>query len=126
MNGWVVLAAALAVLVAAAHSWLGERYVIAPLLRRPDLPRLLGGDTFTKRTLRFAWHLTSVAWAGLAAVLIAAAPLASQPARAAVGRVVAATFAASSVVALAGSRGRHLSWIVFAAIAAAAWFGLVR
>ena len=126
MNAWVAIAGALAVLVAAAHSWLGERYVIAPLLRRHDLPRLRGGDELTKRTLRFAWHVTSVAWVGLAALLIAVAPLAPQPARAATGRVVAATFAVSSVVALVGSRGRHLSWIVFAAIAAAAWLGLAR
>lgn len=25
-----------------------------------DLPRLLGGTEFTKNTLRFAWHLTTV------------------------------------------------------------------
>ena len=36
-----------------------------------DLPRLFGSDWFTRRTLRFAWHITSVAWLGFAALLVA-------------------------------------------------------
>jgi hypothetical protein len=104
----------LAVLLAAAHSFLGERYILIRLFRRDDLPKLLGGTEFTKGTLRFAWHLTSVAWIGLAAALVA-------PRR--VAEVVALTFGISGLVAFAGSRGRHLSWIVFFAIAALAWVG---
>jgi hypothetical protein len=104
----------LAVLLAGAHSYLGERYILMRLFRRDDLPKLLGGTEFTKGTLRFAWHLTSVAWIGLAAALLA-------PSR--VAEVVALTFGISGLVALAGSRGRHLSWIVFFAIAALAWAG---
>ena len=102
----------LAVLLAAANSFLGERYILMRLFRRDDLPKLFGGTAFTTRTLRFAWHLTSVAWLGLAAALLA-------PAR--VAEVVALTFGISGLAALAGSRGRHLSWIVFFAIAALAW-----
>jgi hypothetical protein len=89
----------LAVLLAAAHSYLGERYILVRLFRRADLPKLFGGTEFTTRTLRFAWHLTSVAWIGLAA----------------------ATFATSGLAALVGSRGRHLAWIAFLAIAALVW-----
>jgi hypothetical protein len=37
---------------------------------------------------------------------------------------MAGTFLASALVTLVGSRGRHLAWPVFLAIAAAAWFGL--
>ena len=33
------------------------------------------------------------------------------------------TFAVSGVVALVGSRGKHLSWVVFLAIAALTWLG---
>ena len=54
------LAALLAVLLAVAHSSLGERFILIRLLRRQDLPRLFGSDRFTRGTLRFAWHLTSV------------------------------------------------------------------
>jgi len=38
-------------------------------------------------------------------------------------QITAATFAASAMVALVGSRGRHLSWMVFIAIAILALLG---
>jgi len=62
----LLMAAVLTILVAAAHSYLGERYILIRLLRRNDLPKLFGGVEFTKKTLRFAWHITSIAWLGLA------------------------------------------------------------
>jgi hypothetical protein len=102
----------LAILLAAAHSYLGERYILTRLFRRQDLPKLFGGTEFTTRTLRFAWHLTSVAWIGLGATLV-------RPSR--VAEAVALTFGLSGLAALVGSRGRHLSWIAFFAIAALAW-----
>jgi hypothetical protein len=120
MNGALLAAATLAVFLAAAHSYLGERYILVRLFRREDLPKLFGGTTFTKRTLRFAWHITSVMALGFAALLVALAP----PGGAAPGiveRIVAATSAACGMVALLGSRGRHLSWVVFFAIAALTW-----
>lgn len=123
MNLLLVVAAILVVLLAAAHSYLGERYILIRLFRRADLPQLFGSDVFTKRTLRFAWHLTTVAWLGLAALLVLSAqpgPTLDLPS---VGAVVATTAAVSAVVAFVGSRARHLAWIVFLAVAAAAWLG---
>jgi hypothetical protein len=64
MNSWLALAATLAVLVGAAHSYLGERYLLVRPFRRGGLPPLHGSDVFTRRTLRFAWHVTTVAWWG--------------------------------------------------------------
>ena len=116
------MAAALVVLLALAHSCLGERYILVRLLRRENLPRLFGGTEFTKRTLRFAWHLTSLAWLGLAA-LLALLALSRPVSPEHVAGVVAATFGLSGIVALAGSKGRHLAWIVFLAIAALVWWG---
>ena len=116
----LLTAALLAVLLALAHSYLGERYILTRLFRSDSLPKLFGGTEFTQRTLRFAWHVTSLAWLGLAGVLVVvAAP--SWAAGWDVLDVVAWTFAVSGVVALVGSRGRHLSWIVFGAIAALVW-----
>jgi hypothetical protein len=115
----LLVAAALGVLLVAAHSYLGERYVLTRLFRRNEVPRLFGGTEFTKRTLRFAWHLTSVFGLGLAAMLAALASGDATPLTQA--RIIGATFAVSGVVALVGSRGRHLSWIVFFAMAALAW-----
>ena len=111
MASWpLVAAAALAVGIGIAHSYLGERYILIRLFRRDNLPTIRGSDRFTKDTLRFAWHITTLAWWGMAAALV------WDPTRA-----IALAFAASGVAALVGSRGRHYSWIVFGAIAALAW-----
>lgn len=69
MNAWYWAAIVMIVALGAAHSVLGERYILMRLFRRADLPHLFGSDDFTKRTLRFAWHLTTVAWSGMAAVV---------------------------------------------------------
>ena len=102
-------AALLATGIALAHSYLGERYILVRLFRR-ELPKLGGSDLFTKRILRFAWHITSVAWIAMGAALL------WDPRRA-----IALGFAASGITSLAGSRGRHYSYIVFLAIALLAW-----
>lgn len=119
MNAWLLLAASLALLIGAAHSYLGERYILIRLFRRPDLPRLFGSDVFTKRTLRYAWHLTTIAWWG-AAVLFWA--LSRGSAHLGV-QVLSATFLVTAFVTAIGSRGRHLAWPVFVVIAVAAWLG---
>jgi hypothetical protein len=38
-------------------------------------------------------------------------------------RVLSATFLVTALVTAVGSRGRHLAWVVFVAIALAAWLG---
>ena len=111
------VAAALTVLIGLAHSYLGERYILTRLFRRP-LPPLFGSDGFTRRTLRFAWHLTTVAWYGFAALLLL---WARQGGRATELRIVALTFLVTALVTLISSRGRHLAWPVFLAIAILAW-----
>jgi hypothetical protein len=124
MSILLTVAGALAIGVAAAHSLLGERYVVRRLLRRDDLPRLFGGQEFTRRTIRFAWHLTSIAWVGLGAVLLVLASDTPPPATSLVGdgsnalaaRVAGVTFIASAVVTATASRFRHLAWIVFLVI----------
>jgi hypothetical protein len=122
MSPALLAAAALAVLLGLAHSYLGERYILMRLFRRGELPRLFGGVEFTRRTLRFAWHITSLAWAGFAALLVALATPAGGPPPVQ-ARIISATFALSGVLALVASRGRHLSWLVFFLIAALAWLG---
>lgn len=108
------VAAVLAAAIGVAHSYLGERYILIRLFRRNDLPRLFGGTEFTVNTLRFAWHLTSVAWWGFAAILLL---LARPPVSAgAVGVVVGVTFLVHCLIAFLGSGGRHPAWIVFLVI----------
>lgn len=111
MNTALYAAASLTVLISLAHSYLGEKYILIRLFRRDNLPRLFGGSAFTKATLRFAWHITSVAWCGLAAILVA---MAHPPVESAtLGAIVGVTFLVHGAIALVASRGRHLSWVVF-------------
>lgn len=116
MNGGLLGAAALLVFIALVHSILGERYIISRLLRRENLPKLFGSDWFTKQTLRFAWHITSLAWLGFAALLFLVARD-GELVRGAFLQTVAATFFVTALVAALASRGRHLAWIVFLAVA---------
>ena len=121
MSNALYVAAILTLLLGLAHSYLGERYIFMRLFRRGDLPKLLGGEAFTRHTLRFVWHLLSVAWLGFAELLFLEAASDGSGARTQM-HVISLTFAASGAVALVGSRGRHLSWVVFFLIAGLAWF----
>lgn len=105
------LAALLLFLVGVAHSYLGERYILIRLFRREDLPRLFGSTRFTTRTLRFAWHLTTIAWWGFVAILVQLAH--GAPSRRGVATTLGSTFLATAAVTLAGSRGKHLAWPLF-------------
>ncbi len=110
----LALAAILILAIALAHSYLGERYILIRLFRQP-LPKLFGSDDFTKRTLRFAWHVTSIAWLGFAALLLQVGS--DELTRTNVLLVTGVTFAITALISLIGGRGRHLSWPVFTAIA---------
>ena len=116
-----LVAAFLAFSVGVAHSVLGERYILIRLFRRSDLPQLFGGTEFTTRTLRFAWHLTTIAWWSAAAlfVALAQAPLTSSR----VSVILGVMFLLTALVTFIVSRGRHLAWPVFLAIAAIAFYG---
>lgn len=88
------------VLLAVAHSALGEGSILRPLFKQEwnvDEPRWA-----VERILRFAWHLTSVAWLALAAVLVGGGVL----------PVVAAFCAVSAAMVFVMLRG-HLAWPLF-------------
>jgi hypothetical protein len=116
-------AGGLCVLIGITHSYLGETKILIPMYAHYKLPVLRGSDRTTKTILRFAWHLTSVAWWGLGAILFVIASPAPNP-MACILRVIAITFAIHAVVTAASSRGRHYAWIVFTAIALLAWLGI--
>jgi hypothetical protein len=69
MQTALYIAAALVLIVALAHSYLGERYLLARLFRN-NTSKILDSNGFAGRTLRFAWHITSIAWLGFAALLV--------------------------------------------------------
>lgn len=115
------LAAGLIFLLGLAHTVLGERYILARLFKREGLPKLFGSTAFTTRTLRFAWHLTTVVWWGLAALIVLSARRALQPAD--VLHAIAWIALVSGVFPLVFTRGKHLAWVVFFAVAALLYFG---
>ncbi len=106
-----------------AHSVLGEKLVLGPLFRRGDLPKLLGSSDFARRTLRFTWHLTTVLLIGISALVVVFGFTQLQPGSEWILRLLAVTFAGSSLVSLIGARARHFSWWVLLIIAALLWIG---
>lgn len=106
------------------HSYLGEKYLLIRLFRRDNLPKLLGSEWFTKQVLQFAWHLTTIAWWGFAAILyILANPEADHHSQILI--TIAIVFVLSGVVSLIFSKGKHLSWLFFFAIAGSSFAGLM-
>ena len=94
------LAAVSLVVLAVMHSYLGERKILIPLLSQPwtaMLPR-----SAADRIVRFAWHLTSLAWLGLAGVIVGADP----------GVAVGAVCLVSAAV-IVGTLRSHPAWPVF-------------
>ena len=120
----LITGAILILLIAAAHSYLGERYILSRLLRRTELPHLFGSDSFTRQTLRFAWHLTSIAWLCVAVILIAFSLDDFQLTRSITLQAISITFLLNALLTFIATRGRHLAWIVFLAISLAAWLAI--
>ncbi len=115
------LAAVLLVGVGVAHSWLGERYVLRRIERSASLPKLkLGGVEMMAQVLRFAWHITSIAWFGMAAILVLMAHDALSHKTA--GAAIAGTFVVSALASGIPSRGKHYSWLGFLAVAALVFY----
>ncbi|HEY0881907.1 MAG TPA: DUF3995 domain-containing protein [Archangium sp.] len=104
MDAGLLLAAGSLVFLAVAHSALGEKTLIGPLLASPAFPALPVPAAFAKPTLRFAWHLTSLAWLALAWALLRG-DSSRWP--------VALLLAVSGVVTHLSTRGHHFAWAVF-------------
>lgn len=119
----LLVSAFLLLFIGFVHSYLGEKYILIRLFKRDNLPQLLGSDWFTKRVLRFAWHLTTIAWWGFAVILY----FLSQPSdniRSEVLVTISVVFALSGIASLLFSRGKHLSWLIFLGIAITSFAGI--
>ena len=116
----LLVAAVLIFLTGCAHSYLGERYILIRLFKRGGLPRLFGGTEFTEGTLRFAWHITTVAWWAIALLLLLAHR--GSLSTTSVLHVIAGTAMASAALPIFFTRGKHLSWVVFLLVGALVYF----
>jgi len=110
VNPLLVTAALLAIATVLVHSILGERLILGRL-QTDRLPSIRGSRTITLRTLRFAWHVTSVLGLGMAFVLLYQAKLNAPDEF--VLRCFMLTFFVAFLVALFGSRAKHPSWLAF-------------
>lgn len=106
MQGALYLAAFLLAAVGIAHSYLGERFILSRLAGRSSESMM--------RVLRFAWHITSVAWWGFAGMVVVLAHPPATPRN--LGLVIGCTFLLHFAIVIVASRARHLSWSVFLAI----------
>ncbi len=113
-------AATLLFLIGLIHSYLGERYILVCLFRNGKIPHLFGGDLFTKGTMRFAWHMTTLAWWGFAWLLLAVAS--GSDIQQAVLQTITMVFLLTGLLAFGFTRGRHISWLVFWSVAGLAYF----
>ena len=107
----LLFAATLLFATGIAHSYLGERYILIRLFRQDKLPKLFSNTDFTIGTLRFSWHLTTVAWWGLAYIALMAGQQSLDAAQTL--QAVATVAIVSGIFPLIFTRGRHLSWIAF-------------
>jgi hypothetical protein len=116
---WLYVAAGAAFTIPLTHSFLGERLVFPRLFRCQDLPLLRRDPVFTRAILRWAWHLTSLAWLAFAVMLFAMAS--NHPFNTA--HLIAVLFGVSGAIACITTKGKHPAWPVFAIVAVASWLG---
>src|SRR5690606_26428400 len=90
-----------------AHSVGGEIYLLRPLFKHRG-NRVLDSH-LARMILRFAWHVTSVAWIVLAVILYAVA-FNEAHLRTVVLASVGASFVFAGLFDLVASKGRHIGW----------------
>lgn len=113
----LLLSAALMLLIIGfLHSYLGEKYLLIRLFKY-ELPKLLGGVWFTKQVLRFAWHLTTVAWFGFAVILICM-HFERSSLDIVTLKITSAVFLLSGLMSFSFTKGKHFSYVGFWFVAA--------
>ncbi len=115
------VAATLCLLIGIVHSYLGERFILIRLFRGDGVPHLFGSDYLSKRTLRFAWHITTLAWWGFGYLLFKVAE-GHEDLGQSVLHTVSMVFLVSGMFSFGFTKGRHLSWVVFWAIAGLSYY----
>lgn len=106
----LVLSALLLAVLAVLHSWLGEVSVLKPLFASSwDIGIPKGA---ARRLLRFCWHLPSLAWLGLAALILGVPGL----------HCAAGVSLATALLIFVALRG-HFAWPIFVMSALLAWEG---
>lgn len=121
-DNFVLLSATLILATALVHSAVGERKLISPLLAmRPE--GILKRD-LARFLIRFAWHLTSLTWVALAAILISFVLKKGEAFHCALF-AVGISFTASGIYDAFASKGKHIGWPLLTAIGVCAIAAIV-
>lgn len=115
-----ILAGLLAFVTVAGHSWLGEKFVIGPLLKSEPLPGILKPPV-NRRLIRYVWHLPSAVWAVLGIYILWAGLAGAMTKPTAV--ILGVVFAVSGLANMTAVRRFHFGWILLFSIVAALWIG---
>jgi hypothetical protein len=122
MNTYFLISGILAFVVGLAHSFLGERFFL-PRLRQKEAPVDVGTEIFVNRTLRGAWHLSTLACWSSAVILIVFAFRPLDDSIIIVMRVISNFYLFSGILSVFMSHGRHFIWIIFFVLSLVTWFG---
>ena len=126
MNWLLIASAALGFASAFGHIYLGERFVLRPLLHAPGENRVL--KTATSRSLlRWVWHLPSFAWAQIAGATLwlALSPSAFDTgAQALLVYFGVGIYMTGAVLNAWAMRGPHVGNILLTLASLALWFGV--
>ncbi|MBB6523128.1 hypothetical protein [Pseudoteredinibacter isoporae] len=103
----IIAAIAFLIITALLHSIAGEHFLIKPMLKYRG-NRVLEND-LARLVLRFAWHLTSILWFLLAAILYLLA-FDIEKLNSGILVYTGIAFVGIGVFDLIASRGRHIGW----------------
>ncbi len=134
MNLPFLIAGALALAGAAIHGMAGERLVVSKVRTEVLSPTPFGGPSMTKLMIRATWHITTIAFVVMGSAMAACAPAGPSETCRAVGHVAAISYASFAVLvvglaapqrprALPRALLRHPAPLIFALVAALAWWG---
>jgi|APSaa5957512535_1039671.scaffolds.fasta_scaffold71483_3 hypothetical protein len=121
---YLLISAVIIIVTAIIHSVVGEKLIISPTLKL-DLPQIFKSDFLTKRTLRFAWHITSIVWIALAGIILTIAQNPLDTTGIFIIKIISLTFLMSGLISLVGAHGKHFSWYVFLAVSVILWIGVM-
>jgi hypothetical protein len=121
MNSLFIIAAVVLFLLGIAHSVFGEKLLLLPMAREESV-HLFKEKPYMISVMRFAWHITSIAWWGMALIITDLARIGNTTPFSV--HALAGTFAATGIIILGFSRGRHPAWLFFLAIAGCLWAGV--
>lgn len=108
-------AGALAIVTAVVHGAIAELRVFPRVRVQPEKARIL---------LRMVWQASTIDWIALGLLLIAAPLIGSEAARQWVIAVAVLAYGYAAVGNALATRGRHVGWVLMAAVVLLALLGL--